>query len=65
MNVRYEPTRRSTRLAAALAAMLTVLVLFDAVAGLAESRDATAGVAATSAVHLARVAAGSETTLAQ
>jgi hypothetical protein len=65
MSIRYEPTRRSTRLAAALAATLTVLVLFDAVAGLAETRGAAGTDAAMSGVHMARVAADRETTLSQ
>ena len=39
MNQRFEPTRRATRVAAALAAVLTVLVLFDSVAGLADARS--------------------------
>ena len=38
MDQRFEPTRRPTRIAAALAAVLTVVMLFDGVAGLADTK---------------------------
>jgi len=57
MNARYEPTRRSTRFAAALAAVLTVVVLFDAVAGLADSRMGPAYEAAATVPQMAHAAA--------
>jgi len=43
MNPRYEPTRRSTRIAAALAAVLMVVMLFDSVASLADKTGAEGG----------------------
>jgi hypothetical protein len=39
MNQRYEPIRPSTRVAAAFAAVLTVVMLFDGVASLADSKS--------------------------
>ena len=40
MNASYQPTRRSIRLAAALAAAVTVVGLFNAVASLGDTRQA-------------------------
>jgi hypothetical protein len=62
MNAQYQSTRRSTRAAAAIAAAVTVVMLFDFVAGLGDSNMSQVGVAGASHAVIAQAAVNSRAT---